>query len=387
MPRRIGVAMVVNNLDVGGLEKVVVSLLNHLDRDRFERYLICLNGAGKMADEVHLPTENRLVLEKQPKWRIPLIGGVDVSLLKQIRGFARSKQIDILHAHNLAPLLYCGMATRLWPMRDRPALVYSEHNQLYSATAKQRERLRYYLMMTNKVIAVSQDLQRTLVSDIGARRDKVAVVYNGIDGKRFMLQDPQKVRRELGIADDTFVFGTAVVLSEQKGIRYLLKAAQRVLAASRNVHFLIAGDGPKRAELENQTRELGLGDHVRFLGYRRDIPELISSFDAYVLPSLWEGLPLALIEALAIGKPVICTNVGGNPEIIEDGVNGFVVAPRDSDSLADRLLQLLHDRPAVAAVQARNVAKYRQHFSLESMVGAHERMFEELAAVRGVPGG
>jgi glycosyltransferase involved in cell wall biosynthesis len=383
MPAKIGVAMVVNNLDVGGLEKVVVSLLNHLDRERFDRYVICLDGAGKMAHAIDLPTENRLVLKKNPERKLPIIGvNVDISLFGAIRQFVKHKRIRILHAHNLAPLLYAGVATRLLPMLNRPALVYSEHNQVYSASATQRRRMRFYLKLADEVVAVSQDLQRTLVSELRTRHDKVSVLYNGIDGKRFAFQDENRVRRELGIPDSDFVVGTAVVLSEQKGIGFLLEAARDLLAREAGIRFVIAGDGPKRAELESKARELRLGSRVMFLGYRQDIPELISSFDAYVLPSLWEGLPLALIEALAIGKPIVCTRVGGNPEIVEDGVNGFVVPPRDSGALADALLRLFQDRSFVQVARERNVGKFRETFSLESMVGAHERMFEKLARVR-----
>ncbi len=379
MQAKISVAMVVNNLDVGGLEKVVVSLLNNLDRQRFDRYLICLDGPGKLADNVDLPAESRLILKKDPERRLPVIGmHVDMSLLGAIRRFVKGKRIEVLHAHNLAPLFYAGVATRVLPMIRRPALVYSEHNQIYSATQKQRQRMRSYLKLADRIVTVSQDLQRTLLNEAGARPDKTHVLYNGIDGKRFVFQDPLKVRRELGIPDGDFVFGTAVVLSEQKGIGYLLEAARELLARTTGLRFVIAGDGPKRAELESQAREMGLGERVMFLGYRQDVPELISSFDAYVLSSLWEGLPLALIEALAIGKPIVCTSVGGNPEIVENGVNGFVVPPRDSSALAAALLRLFEDQAFVVNVRERNVRRFKEHFSLESMIGAHEQMFEQL---------
>jgi glycosyltransferase involved in cell wall biosynthesis len=380
---KIAIGMVVNNLDVGGLEKVVVSLLNNLDRDRFERHLISINGAGKMADEVDLPASSRLVLHKNPSRRIQILGvNVDTALFRPIRQFVRDKGIVVLHAHNLAPLIYAGIATRLLPMRNRPAVAYSEHNQIYSATPGQRRRFRWYIRLADEVVAVSQDLQRTLVDEVKAPRARVRVLYNGIDGKRFVLGDPTKVRRALGIADDEMVVGTAVVLSEQKGIRYLLEAAQKVLATGARIRFVIAGDGPLRPELEAQAAAAGLGDRVLFLGYRRDVPDLVSSYDAYVLPSLWEGLPLALIEALAIGKPVICTRVGGNPEIVEDGINGYVVAPRDSEALADRISRLYRDRGFAAGVGPRNVAKFKEFFSLEAMVDAHSRLFTELASAR-----
>ena len=381
--RKINVGMVINNLDVGGLEKVVVSLLNHLDRRVFDPYLVCLTGPGKMAGDVDLPPDHRLILEKDPRRRVPVVGvNVDTSLFTAIRRFARDKRLDVLHTHNLAPLIYAGLATRLVPMRRRPAIVYSEHNQIYSASEGQRRRFRWYLMLADEVVAVSRDLRQTLLDKAKAPPGKVRVLYNGIDGKRFVQKDPGKVRRELGIPDTDFVVGTAVVLSEQKGIGYLLEAAKEVLAREPAIRFVVAGDGPKREELVRAARAAGLDGRVAFLGYRRDVPDLISSYDVYVLPSLWEGLPLALLEAMAIGKPILCTSVGGNPEIVEDGANGYVVPPRDSRALADRILRLYRDRARAGELRARNVKKFQEQFSLEAMVDAHARLYRELAARR-----
>jgi glycosyltransferase involved in cell wall biosynthesis len=378
--KRINVGFVVNNLDVGGLEKVVVSLINHLDRDRFNPHLICLDGAGKMSVDVHLPPENRLVLEKKAGVRVPLLGvTIDHSRLRAIRRFVRVRRIDVLHAHNIGPLIQAGVATRLIPMRRRPRIVYSDHNQLFSMDTGRTRRARWYLKLADEVVAVSQDLQRTLTERLAAPPERVRVLYNGVDGARFALTDRGKIRRELGIGDSEFVIGSAVVLSEHKGMDYLLNAVPTVLAQTPAARFVIAGDGPARATLEEKARSLGLGDRVLFIGHRADIPDVVSAFDVYVLPSLTEGLPLALLEALAIGSPIVCTRVGGNPEIVEDGVNGYLVPPRDSPALADRILRLSADPAFRAAVRERNVKKFSERFTLRTMVEAHARMFSELA--------
>ena len=247
---KIGVAMVVNNLDVGGLEKVVVSLLNHLDPAVFDLSLICLSQAGQMADEVHLPPGSRLVLDKQPGRRLPLVGlSVDPSLFMRIRRFVADRRIDVLHAHNLAPLLYAGIAARLLPtLRRRPRVVYSEHNQIYSASPGQRRRFRAYVRLADQVVAVSHDLRRTLTEEAGTPSDRVRVIHNGIDGDRFAPRNAaagrDRVRRELGIPDGDFVVGTAVVLSEQKGITFLLDAARIVRDAAPGIRFVIAVTAP-----------------------------------------------------------------------------------------------------------------------------------------------
>jgi glycosyltransferase involved in cell wall biosynthesis len=300
-------------------------------------------------------------------------------LIWSIRRFLAARGARVVHSHNMAPLVYAGVCARM--VRGRPAVVYSEHNQVYSATPAARKRFSYYVRLADEVVAVSHDLERTLTEEIGIRRP-VRVIYNGIDGRRFADTGGEKVRRELGFGDDDLVVGTAVVLSEQKGIAYLLEAARRVLDAEPRARFVIGGEGPLRQRLEARAAELALGDRVRFLGYRRDVPDLISSLDLYVLPSLWEGLPLALLEALAIGKPIVCTTVGGNPEIVEDGVNGFLVPPRQPEPLADRILRALRDRGFREAARQRNQKKFADVFSVDKMVDGHASLYRDLASRR-----
>lgn len=380
MPVR--VCMVVNNLDVGGLEKVVLSLLRHLPAAEVECSLICLSGPGKLFGDLLLPPEACLVLDKRAevtaaeRLRTPL-------LLARIARFLRARKVEILHTHNLAPLLYGGLAARLlgpW----RPAVVYSEHNQIYRAGEKARGRFARYVRLADEVVAVSHDLRRTLVDGLRIA-PPVRVLHNGIDPSVFEGAGAGGVGRELGRREGEFLVGTAVVLSEQKGIRYLLEAARLVRDADPTVRFAIAGDGPLRAELEEQARALALGDTVRFLGYRRDVPQLIAALDAYVLPSLWEGLPLALLEALAGGKPILATTVGGNPEVVTDGENGLLFAPRDPEAIARAVLAIRRDAALRERMRVANVAKFRRGFSVASMAGAHLELYRELAVRRGRP--
>ncbi len=378
MPVR--VCMVVNNLDVGGLEKVVLSLLRHLPRDEVEPSLVCLSGPGRLYGEVELPQEQRLVLDKAPrlglaeKLRAP-------ALMARIARFLRDRRVDVVHPHNLAPLLFGGIPARLLGP-GRPRVVYSEHNQIYRADERARRRFRRYVRLADAVVAVSHDLRRTLVDGLGVS-PPVRVLHNGIDASAFPDADGTAVRRELGVRDGEFVVGTAVVISEQKGIRYLLDAARIARAADPTVRFVIGGDGPLRAELERTAASLGLGNGVRFLGYRRDVPRLVAAMDSYVLPSLWEGLPLALLEALAGGKPIVATRVGGNPEVVEDGENGLLVPPRDPAALAGAVLALRRDPQMRERMRRNNVEKFARCFGVAPMVAAHVGLYRELVARRG----
>lgn len=375
------IALVVNSLNVGGLEKVVLSLLSHLDSARFLVYLICLDGEGALFSAVSLPPERVLVLHKSPVQAGSI--AFDPSLLWKLRNWIVGHGIQLLHAHNLAPLVYSGLAARAaWsPRRGRPRVVYTEHNQIYSASDRTLRRFRRYVRLADAVATVSDDLRRTLAGPgIGIRR-QIEVLYNGIDGTRFAAMDGSEVRRELGVGADEVLIGTGVVLSRQKGLTHLIKAAARVAGRVPNARFVVAGDGPLRAELEQELAVAGLGGRFRFLGYRSDMHRVIAALDIYALPSLWEGLPLALLEALAMNKLIVCTSVGGNPEIVRDGENGLVVPPDDVVALAAALERAATDPALQDRARAHNRARFERQFSLPSMIMAHEQLYErELAA-------
>lgn len=375
MTRPIRVCTVVNNFDVGGLEKVVLSLLNSLDPARFELSVACLKGEGKLFGDVPLPSDRRLVLSSDRPSRIGPVS-VDVGSLRALRQFFRDQRADVVHVHNFAPLTYGGLAARSIPFG--PKVVYSEHNQVNSASPADLRKFGIYVRLAHRVVAVSKNLQDILEEKLHVARP-VEVILNGIDDRRFAEADGGRVRAELGIAPDEVVIGTAVVLSEQKGITYLIEAAKSVLERVPKARFVIAGDGPLRVQLEQQVAKAELGDRFRLVGYRRDIPDLLSSFDVYVLPSLWEGLPLALLEALRLGKPIVCTRVGGNAEVVEEGVQGWLVPPREPRALADRLIEVASDPGFRTRASASGQKRFFDHFSLASMTQAHELLYERLA--------
>lgn len=372
---KIRVCQVVNSLDVGGLEKVVLSLLDSLDQSRFELFLACIKGEGKLYPQVKLPDHARLVMAHDRVVDLKVIR-LDPTVIWKLGAFVRDHEIDVMHVHNFAPLTYGGLAARL--ALPRPKVVYSEHNEVNSAPPGALKKFRYYIKMADHAVAVSRDLEGILKDKLTISTP-VSVIHNGIDGRRFEKTDGARVRRELGIADDELVIGTAVVLSKQKGVTNLVKAAARVLAEVPRARFVVVGDGPLRAELLREAEEAKLGDRFLFPGLRSDIPDVLAAFDVYVLPSLWEGLPLALLEALCSGKPVVCTRVGGNAEVVIDGENGFIVPPSDPAALADKLIVLLRDDAFRRDVVEKNKRRFKECFSVRAMTAAHEALYQRLA--------
>jgi glycosyltransferase involved in cell wall biosynthesis len=199
-------------------------------------------------------------------------------------------------------------------------------------------------------------------------REKIIVVRNGIKVGDFLSPAPEVQRKDV-------VIGIIARLVPVKDIPTLLHAMHRVIQAESNVRLEVVGDGPERAALEALSTKLGLQNHVSFLGFRRDIPPLLARFDIFVLSSLSEGTSVTLLEAMAAGKPVVVTGVGGNVSLVEHNRNGFVISPRRPDELADALLLLLNNPALRRRMGEENRRKALEEFTVGTMVSRYEELY------------
>ncbi|MDH5765411.1 MAG: glycosyltransferase [Gammaproteobacteria bacterium] len=358
------ICFVVNNFDVGGLEKVVISLINNINKNNFKVYLVCLSDKGKLFDEINIHADCTLILHKR--------NGFDFNIIPRIRNFFISNKIDIVHAHNFGPLIYSGVAHKSI-FRKKPILFYTEHNQVYRQILSSKFRTKLYIKLADKVITVSNKLKEFYSEELNVTNN-VLTIYNGINK---VPHDTIPLNRgDLGVDIDCLLVGTAVVLSKQKGINNLIDAADIVKKKLGNrVQFVIAGHGDLRDQLEEMSITKKLDDIVKFIGYRQDVHNLIKTYDIYILSSLWEGLPLSLLEALSAGKPIIATNVGGNTEIVEDGINGIIVEPASPQQLADAIFELYAIKEKLNHYNDVNISKFDEIFSLKSMIENHEKLY------------
>lgn len=372
----IRVAQILNNLNPGGLERVVLNLVQRLDPKDFELHVITLDGPGKLFGDLGLPPERTCVLEK-PQSRAGVWSSLPTRAWKVSR-FLKQRKIDVLHSHNGTPLLVGGFSRSL--VRPRPAHAYSEHNQINSATPTFLKAFPHLARGCDVMIAVSRDLQVRMIDDCHVPRP-VRVIYNGIDDSAFRGRDPDdtSIRAELGLKPDDVLIMTAVRLVEAKGLPYLIESAKTVLTKAPNAFFALAGQGPMEDELRALVKQAGIESRFKMLGYRTDVSKLIMGCDVYALPSLWEGLPLALLEALAAGKAIVCTTVGGNAEVIEDHVNGRLVPPKDPERLTQALLDVIANPTFRQSTRAINKAKFDRQFRLDAMIAAHADLYRELA--------
>ncbi len=240
-------------------------------------------------------------------------------------------------------------------------------------------------MMINKgfahhLVAVSDRVRRIAIKEEGVNPEKVLVILNGITPAKVneslpTLQD--RVHEELGMTKDDFLILTVGRVTVQKGHTYLLDAIPQVLLRIPNAVFAIAGDGHLRETLQNKAIQLGIDGSIHFLGTRSDIPELLSVADVFVLPSLWEGLPLALLEAMSAGLPVVATRVEGVESIIIEGKNGFLIPSKDVDALTAALIKILADENIRSRFGHQNKKLVEELFTIDRMCERYEELFQK----------
>jgi glycosyltransferase involved in cell wall biosynthesis len=228
----------------------------------------------------------------------------------------------------------------------------------------------------DKVVAVSEHTARNLMSYEKISPSKIAVIPNGIDGSVFSIAlDKQKKRAELGITNKGPIIGIGVRLCEQKGITYLQQAMPEVIKTFPDCTLVIAGRGPLEEILKKEAEALGIMHHVEFIGMRMDIPELLKLFDVYVLPSLWEGMPMVLLEAMAAECPIVATNVGGVSALIKSGETGLLVKPKDFSELSAAITQLLINQELRNKIRKNALKLFRERFEASRMTEEYEKLY------------
>ncbi|MBA7510030.1 N-acetyl-alpha-D-glucosaminyl L-malate synthase [subsurface metagenome] len=231
----------------------------------------------------------------------------------------------------------------------------------------------------DRIIAISERVKRVLVTD-GLPEEKIDVVYSGVDIQRFQNVKANRLISELTPNRDKLIIGNIAALTWDKDHKSLIEAARIVVDEFSEVIFLIAGEGPLRREIEILIKKFNLKEKVKLLGFRQDIPEILSVLDLFVLSSSWEGLGTSLLDAFASRVPVVATNVGGIPEIVRDGVNGILVPPGNPDALAGAVISLLKNRDLARQMAEEGFRLVKEKFSIERMVEETRKIYDRLVA-------
>lgn len=344
---------------------VVYDLIQRGDREEFN-FLVCGltrgGGVAEMLEELKVPV---FILGRRSAF--------DFSCFLRLLGIIREHRVDVIHTHLFSSHLWGGAAALCFP---RVRLIRTEHNMSEWKNPLRRG-LDYLLSFrTECLVAVSEPVRDSLASRCRVDPGKLAVIVNGLNYERLRTaSNPAELRRKLGIPERGRMVVTAAALTPKKGHRYLLEAAALVGGRRDDVYFLLLGEGEIRGELEGEIRDRGLAGRVRLLGSRSDAAEIIGGADLFVLSSTREGLPISLLEAMALQRPVVVTAVGGCPDLVRDGENGLLVPPRDPGRLAGAIERVLGQPELARSLGGSAAETVAAGYGMEKMVDAYSALY------------
>jgi sugar transferase (PEP-CTERM/EpsH1 system associated) len=349
-----------HSLGIGGLEVLLLELARRVDRKRFATAMCVMESGGGL--------EKEFLAAGIPVFHCSKKEGKDVFLPLRLARLMRREETAILHSNNYSPWIYGVLARKL--VRG-VRQVHTEHSNVDEGRSVALWAERQAARSTQALVADAGIVRAVLESRAGIPSRRVEVVYNGVDVDRYRP-------REEGSRDQLRItVGIVARLVPVKNHALLLRAFKEVRdGGPAGVRLLVVGDGPLREELEALARSLELGDSVRFLGFRRDIPEILRSLDVFVLCSNSEGHSLTLLEAMASGLPVVATDVGGNGEVVREGVNGSLVPPGDTGALAAALKELIAEPERARALGRAGRQDVERRFSLTAMTERYEKIYE-----------
>jgi glycosyltransferase involved in cell wall biosynthesis len=361
--KKIRVVHLVSTLNIGGLEKVVYDLLRFGDQDAFDFQVWCLGEIGALADrfaELNIPVVSLGLLHRGT-----------LRAMWKLRQKLKGEQVDVLHTHNPSPHIVGAGAAAL---SRNTVLVHTKHGRNYPKDRKKVLWNRVASWFTDTVVAVSNDARDVAIEIERVPAKKVHVIQNGIELPAVWNtnRDDSLMKRAIHVAR----------LSRPKDFRTLLEATKLVVAQVPDFQLDLVGDGPQRADVETWCDELQLRDSVKFLGFRKDVLNLLEHTGISILSSTAEGLSITILEAMASGLPVVATDVGGNPELVKDGETGLLVPAKSAEAMAEALLKLVRQPSLARELGQAGRRRIENHFDLRVVVAQYQQLYTDLVAKR-----
>jgi len=364
----------ITELSIGGAQVALFRLLKHLDRERFSQSVVCLyNGDGVIAEKIRalgipvtdLNMSNKLRLDAF--WRFYRL--------------LQNQQPLILHTW----MFHANIPGRvLGRIAGIPVIISSERTMGQEGKFRQRSD-HFTAALSDRIVCVSENVAKYAEQTIHLPAEKLVVIPNGVDPNDYRnLPSKAEARNLSQLPDSAFIIGTIGRMHRVKGLYILLAAFAQLAELNRSVHLLFVGEGTDRQLLIDQAQDFGLNSKVTFLAFQKDIPKLLPALDLFVAASLHEGMPNAVIEAMAAGLPVVATDVGGTPEVVQDGQTGFLVPPGEYEALAISICKLLEDPDLRCRMGKEGKERVAKYFSIEQMTQQFEQLYEQLLVEKGV---
>ena len=369
------VAHIIKVTRISGAERHLLVLLSALRSRDVDAHLLVLVENNKPMNDMVSEAQDRGI----PIRRLTIHRDYDLSLLFKIRRALREIKPDIVHTHLIHADVYGLLAAKLAGIRS---VISSRHNDDQFRFHPMWRRISPMIWrMTDGGIAISAAIKHFMLEVEDAPRHKISIVNYGLEHEWIPDEDLRAARDslcvELHLESDALLLGMVCRIVEQKGIPYALQAFQRVSDCFPAANLVIAGDGDLRPQLEALAQELGIDAKVHWLGWRGDAVDLIAAFDVLLLPSLWEGFGLVLLEAMSRLVPVIASRVSAIPEVVVHGETGILVEAREVDELATAMTRLLEDRALRQHMGLLGAARLEEHFSVGRMVSGTVAAYEK----------
>jgi glycosyltransferase involved in cell wall biosynthesis len=355
---KIKIIHIITGLNFGGAERMLLDLAKFLDKERFEIKVATVVGGGPLLSEFREAGIDVKIFQKKSK--------LGFGAVWQIYKYLRKERPKIVHTHLFGGDTWGRLAAIL---ARAPAVISTEHNTNLDEGWVKRKIKKFLSFFTERIVAVSGAVQKYSEAVDCIKSKKIVVIPNGIDVRKFA----EISEKCYGSPPIIAVVGR---LEKQKGHEYLFEALNLIKTIPWTLW--VVGDGSLKGGLEKLAKDLSLRERIIFLGARRNVAEILSQVDIFVLPSLWEGLGLAVLEAAAAGKPIVASRVGGIPEIIYDGEIGVLVEPKNVKSLADGLERVLLGEGEAKEMGQRAREMIIEKFSVEKMVDEYEKLYDGL---------
>lgn len=371
----ITVTHLITDLITAGAQQALYRLLLHTDRTKYRPVVIALrDGDTEIAARIKVLDIPVIDLQMLPRWRFDRLS----RLYRELR---RNKP-DILHCWMVHSNIIGRVIGRTTSV---PAIVVSRRSDRNGGEIYTRMN-RWLVDWSDGIIAVSESTRQAELAETGIDPSRVVMIPNGIDMSVFTPQPAPKARKQLretlGISDDHFLIGSVGRLTEAKGYPDLLRAFQIVVQQRPEARLIIVGKGKLEAGLKSLAAVLKISEKVQFSGVRSDIPQLLNALDMFAFSSHWEGMPNALMEAMAAGLPCVATNVSAAPELINDGVHGLLVPPSNHQKLAEKLLAMINDPELRHRLAKAAQERIQTEFTLENTAAKTMALYEKIRGER-----
>ena len=370
------ILQLITELDVGGAERVLLSLVKKLSRGKYDVMVAYLKGEGRLAGDFRDAGIRVFDLKMKNRMALPAV----IRLYRLLK----RENVRVLHTH-LIQADICGFLAG--KMAGVPVIISTKHNP-----DEFRKKISIPVWLdgifanrSDRIIAVSNAVRDFLIKWEKISKDKFTVIHNGIDMEDFNFReftsatDITAKKKELGInpASNLQVVGTVGRLDEQKGHKFFLEAIPEILKMVHGVKFLIVGDGPLRGKLEKLSEKLKISENVIFTGIRHDIQDIFAIMDVFVLPSIFEGFGIVLLEAMAMKRAVVASRVGGVVEIVDDGLTGILVEPANPSEIANSIITLLKNPEKTHEIGDAGKAAVEKRFTANAMARKIEDVYDK----------